>query len=357
MRVLIATGGTGGHIYPALALADAMKKQDPKTEILFVGTQNRMESTEIPKAGYAFEAIKAQGLNGSVMAKVSAVLQLFQAYFACRRIIRKFCPDIAVGFGNYISAPVILAAHSAHVPTMLHEQNSYAGKANRFLARYADKIVGCYPQNLDQFPAEKTRILGNPRASVASQAHKNPQVVRDLKLDPAKPLVVVVMGSLGSESVNQVMIKALRELDKKAYQVLYVTGRAAYEDFHKQVPDTKTIRVVPYINGVEVMVNADVAVVRGGATTAAEITVLGLPSIIIPSPYVPNNHQVLNAKALCDCGAALMIEEKDLTEAEIIAKIESVVFDKIRQESMRQAARKLGHPDASEAILAWIRQG
>lgn len=127
-----------------------------------------MESTEIPKAGYAFEAIKAKGLNGSALAKVQAVMQLAQAYFACRKIVRQFRPDYAIGFGNYISAPVILAAHFAHVPTMLHEQNSYAGKANRFLAKYADQIVGCYPENLDQFPPQKTRILGNPRASVAA---------------------------------------------------------------------------------------------------------------------------------------------------------------------------------------------
>ena len=242
MRVLIATGGTGGHIYPALALADAMKEKDPQTEILFVGTAERMESTEIPKAGYAFEAIKAKGLNGSALAKVQAVMQLAQAYFACRKIVRQFRPDYAIGFGNYISAPVILAAHFAHVPTMLHEQNSYAGKANRFLAKYADQIVGCYPENLDQFPPQKTRILGNPRASVAARAQRDPNVVRQLGLDPAKPLVVVVMGSLGSESVNAVMVKALKQMAGKSYQVLYVTGRAAYEEVRAQYQGSPVYR-------------------------------------------------------------------------------------------------------------------
>ncbi|WP_448910950.1 undecaprenyldiphospho-muramoylpentapeptide beta-N-acetylglucosaminyltransferase [Holdemania massiliensis] len=357
MRVLIATGGTGGHIYPALALADAMKEKDPKTEILFVGTANRMEATEIPKAGYRFEAIKAKGLNGSALAKVQAIVQLVHAYFACRKIVRQFRPDYAIGFGNYISAPVILAAHFAHVPTMLHEQNSYAGKANRFLAQYADKIVGCYPENLQQFPASKTRILGNPRASVAAQAQRDPQVVRQLGLDPTKPLIVVVMGSLGSESVNAVMVKALKSMAGKAYQVLYVTGRAAYQQVQSQGLECANIKVVEYIDGVRVMVNADLAVVRGGATTAAEITVLGLPAIIIPSPYVPNNHQVLNAKALQEAGAALMIEEKDLTEAEITAKIEGVIFDPICLEGMRAAAKRLGHPDANEQIYNWIQQG
>ena len=143
----------------------------------------------------------------------------------------------------------------------------------------------------------------------------------------------------------------------KSYQVLYVTGRAAYEEVRAQRLECANIKVVPYIDGVKVMVNADLAVVRGGATTAAEITVLGLPAIIIPSPYVPNNHQVLNAKALQSAGAALMIEEKDLTEGEITAKIESVVFDPIRLESMRTAAKRLGHPDASEQIYNWIQQG
>ena len=270
MRVLIATGGTGGHIYPALALADAMKEKDPQTEILFVGTAERMESTEIPKAGYAFEAIKAKGLNGSALAKVQAVMQLAQAYFACRKIVRQFRPDYAIGFGNYISAPVILAAHFAHVPTMLHEQNSYAGKANRFLAKYADQIVGCYPENLDQFPPQKTRILGNPRASVAARAQRDPNVVRQLGLDPAIPLVVVVMGSLGSESVNAVMVKALKQMAGQSYQVLYVTGRAAYEEVRAQRLECANIKVVPYIDGVKVMVNADLAVVRGGFRSAGD---------------------------------------------------------------------------------------
>ena len=192
---------------------------------------------------------------------------------------------------------------------------------------------------------------------MAARAQRDPNVVRQLGLDPAKPLVVVVMGSLGSESVNAVMVKALKQMAGKSYQVLYVTGRAAYEEVRAQRLECANIKVVPYIDGVKVMVNADLAVVRGGATTAAEITVLGLPAIIIPSPYVPNNHQVLNAKALQSAGAALMIEEKDLTEGEITAKIESVVFDPIRLESMRTAAKRLGHPDASEQIYNWIQQG
>ena len=192
---------------------------------------------------------------------------------------------------------------------------------------------------------------------MAARAQRDPNVVRQLGLDPARPLVVVVMGSLGSESVNAVMVKALKQMAGQSYQVLYVTGRAAYEEVRAQRLECANIKVVPYIDGVKVMVNADLAVVRGGATTAAEITVLGLPAIIIPSPYVPNNHQVLNAKALQSAGAALMIEEKDLTEGEITAKIESVVFDPIRLESMRTAAKRLGHPDASEQIYNWIQQG
>lgn len=356
MRVLIATGGTGGHIYPALALADALKQRDPAAEIVFVGTADRMEATEIPRAGYPFEAIGARGMNGSAADRMRAVLCLIQSFFECRRIVQRCRPDICIGFGNYISVPVILAAHAAHVPTMLHEQNSYAGKANRFLARFADKIVGCYQENLDQFPPEKTRILGNPRASVAAGAQRDEQVIRQLGLNPKQPLVVIVMGSLGSDSVNAVMVTALKKMADKPYQILYVTGKAAYERMKDQVAEAENIRLVPYIDGVRVLACADAAVVRGGATTAAEITVLGLPSIIIPSPYVPNNHQVLNARALQQSGAALMIEEKDLTDDEIIAKIESVVFDPVRQESMRRAAKKLGHPDAAGQILDWIEQ-
>ncbi len=356
MRILIATGGTGGHIYPALSLVEALKKENSKHEFLFVGSTDRMEAQMIPALGYRYRSINCKGLNGSLLDKGKAALMLMNAYFHCRKIVKDFKPDLAIGFGNYISVPILLAAHHAKVTTMIHEQNSYAGKANRFLAKYMDAIVGCYDENLKQFPQEKTRILGNPRASEAALMMKDRSVLKEVGLDPKKKSVVIVMGSLGSESVNEKMIEMLNQLKNKRYQVLYVTGKASYDSFIQKFKGNECVHVVPYIDGLKVMRNVDFTIARGGATTAAEITALGLPSIIIPSPYVPNNHQVLNAKVLMEKGASFMIEEKDLTPEFVISKMEEILLDEQKFHAMSEAALKCGFTHASEDMIRWIKE-
>lgn len=356
MKVILATGGTGGHIYPAMALADEILKQDADSKVLFVGSKSRMEAREIPKAGYRFYPLNIVSSSGSVFNKVASVISMFSCTLDCIQLMKKEKPDAVIGFGNYISMPVILAAHQQKILTVLHEQNSYAGKANRFLARYADAIVGCYKENLEQFPKEKTKILGNPRATLAADTLENDTVIQELGLDPSKKLVVIVMGSLGSESVNGVMKNALHQMKNKDYQILYVTGRNHYDDFTKDWQASSNIKIVPYIDGCKVMINADLCVVRGGATTAAEVTAMEMPCIIIPSPYVPNNHQVKNALALQNEGAAFMIEEKDLTEQAIINKIEEILYNNNQLNEMAKAAGRLSKKHASKDILSWINE-
>lgn len=356
MRIIMAAGGTGGHIYPATALADAIKKEIKDSEVIFVGSSTRMESTEIPKSGYKFVGLNMGAVSGSIIKKIQMIMAMGSATSQCIQLMKEFRPDAVVGFGNYLSVPVVLAAAKMKVKIMLHEQNSYAGKANRFLARFADAVVGCYNENLNEFPKEKTRILGNPRASVAAQVKKDPEVLKELGLDPLKPLVVIVMGSLGSQSVNKVMKEALKKLLGKDYQVLYVTGKNNYDEFIKECPSEKNIFVVPYIQGAEVMKQADLCVVRGGATTAAEITAMGMPSIMIPSPYVPNNHQVKNAQALEKINASMMIEEKNLTADLIADKIDSCMTNALLRETMSVNTKKLGFPNASDDIISWLKE-
>ncbi len=354
MRYLIATGGTGGHIYPALALVDEIKKMDTDCSVLFIGSKTRMEAQLIPETGYEFYGINIESTKKGLINKFSSLANMFFAYQECIKIIKSFKPDVVIGFGNYISVPVLMAAHHKNILTVIHEQNSFAGKANRFLSRYADAIVGCYEENLDQFPKHKTKILGNPRATVASKIKKDFQVLKTLGIDSSKPLVVIVMGSLGSESVNVVMKEALADMQNKNYQVVYVTGKSHYDSFKECCSSSRNIFIVPYIDGCQVMVNADLCVVRGGATTAAEITAMGMPSIIIPSPYVPNNHQVMNALALQNQGAAIMIEEKDLSKENIILKIENILSSPIQREAMSKNAKKLAFSNASNDIYDWI---
>lgn len=354
MRVLIATGGTGGHIYPALSLAKALKEENETNEFCFIGSTNRMEATEIPQAGYAYRGIDVIGMNGSILAKLKSLWLMKMAEKECKNIIKEFKPDIVIGFGNYISVPVLLAAHNMHIPTMIHEQNSYAGKANKILARVADAIVGCYEENLEQFPKEKTRILGNPRASEAAKIVADKKIIRDLGFSEDKPFVVLVMGSLGSESVNNVLKEASKKMMNKPYQALIVTGKKGYDDFLKNASESENVKIVPYIDGLVTMALADLVIVRGGATTSAEITAMGIPSIIIPSPYVPNNHQVKNALALQNKNAAIMLEEKDCTVDSLIEKMDLILSDKDLQESMKKQAKQMGRPNASKDIIQWI---
>lgn len=356
MKLIMAAGGTGGHIYPATALADAIKEKDSSSEIIFVGSMTRMESIEIPKCGYRFVGLDMGAVSGSLVKKVQMVLAMGSAYRQCVKLIQEFQPDAVVGFGNYLSVPVVLAAARMKVRIMLHEQNSYAGKANRFLARFADAIVGCYSENLQEFPQEKTRILGNPRASVAAKVQRDSSVLKEIGVNPAKDLAVIVMGSLGSQSVNQVMKDALKKLRGKDYEVVYVTGKNNYDEFVKECPSVDNIHVLSYIKGAEVMRQAQLCVVRGGATTAAEITAMGMPSIMIPSPYVPNNHQVKNAQALERINASIMIEEKDLTAEGIADKIDACMKNAVLRETMALNTKKLGFPNASDEIISWLEE-
>ena len=353
MRIIIATGGSGGHIYPALALADEIKKEID-SEILFIGSNNKMEQVEIPSHGYAFKGINVQGMNGGIKDKIIALYKLFKANKICNNIIEEFKPDIVIGFGNYISVSIVLAASRKHIPTMIHEQNSYAGKANKLLGSKVDAVVGCYEENLKEFNNKHIYILGNPRASQAKDTIKDRNILKTFSLDPNIKTVVCFMGSLGSESVNKVLEEAQKMFANKTYQVIIVTGKKHYDNFHKQ--ESHNVKVVPYIDGLKVMAACDLCVIRAGATTASEVCVLGIPSIMIPSPYVPNNHQYYNAKALADKKASLLREEKDLTADSLVSSIDLLINDDNKLNEMADNALKLGTPNASNDIIKLMKE-
>lgn len=353
MKMLIVTGGTGGHIYPALALAKAAEARYPELELLFIGNDDRMEATLIPEAGYAFQSLHTSGLTGNIAHKVKAVLQMLKAKRHATHIMKQFQPDIVIGFGGYVSAPVMLAAHALHIPTMIHEQNSVAGASNKLVAKYVDGIVICYERLFDEFDRKKTRLLGNPRASSAMQVPFNEAYFKSLGLDLHKPLILVVMGSLGSTSINEIMCDALPSVNQ-AYQILFVTGKHNKETVLKQLPNRSNIKVVDYVNQLEIMEHVDLIICRAGATTAAEITALGTPAIIVPSPYVAHNHQFYNASVLADHKAAFMIEEDTLNAQKLNEKIELIMRNDTLRIQMKKASKALGFPSASEDILNWV---
>ncbi len=354
MKAIIATGGTGGHIYPALALADQLIKRDPDSELLFIGNSDRMEKDLIPQHGYRFQGITAARFNDENVNKFQALKTLYRSYNECRKIVEKFEPDIIIGFGGYVTVPVIMAGYRNGIPTMIHEQNSIAGLANRVLGHFVKKVVTVYKSAEEAFPASKTVCLGNPRESAISNFRKDKEIIKSFGLDTSLRTVLIVMGSLGSQSVNEKMINILNQMKQRNYNVIYVTGRSNYDEVRGLIEDSDKVKIVPYIDQFNVAGNCDLVVSRGGATSACEYMVLGTPTIIVPSPYVPNNHQFLNAKAMMDNNACVILEEKDLTEETLVALVDELINDSERLSAMSQNAIRMSHPDAAEKIVSLI---
>ena len=326
MKVVISAGGTGGHIYPALAIINKIKEEDKNSEFLYIGTHNRMEKDIVPKYNIPFQAIEIYGLNRKkVFKNFKSVFCLIKSYFKCKKLIKKFKPDIVIGVGGYVTAPVILSAHSLKIKTIIHEQNSIPGKSNLFLSKYVDKILVSFSSSMKYFPVDKVLFTGNPCSEEALKGKVISKEIFSLSVD--KKLVYIVMGSLGSSRVNNIIKSALPLFSNKEYEVLFVTGKELYEEL-KEIEYSSNVKIVPYVeNQSHFLKNVDLIVTRCGATTLSEIIALKIPAILIPSPYVPNNHQFKNGYDLVKRESAIMIEEKNLTEETLINEIDTLIND------------------------------
>ena len=353
MKMMIVAGGTGGHIYPALALADILMKEPVDNEVVFFGSDNRLESKIIPEHGYRFIGVHMVSTAGGISSKVKSLASLVKAEKYAASVLKKEKPDICVGFGNYISVPLIRAAHRLHIPVVLHEQNSYAGKANVYLARYADAVVGCYPSNKEQFPKSRVYLYGNPEATLAAEVKADPDICSQYGLRNDLPYVLVMMGSLGSASVSHILDEAC-PLFEDGFQVIIATGKSNSYTF--QFRGNERIRIVEYVDGKKLLKGCSLAVVRAGATTMAELSAIGVASILIPSPYVPNNHQYYNARQLSDAGAAELMEEKDLTAEKLATRVNALMKDTEHLRQMKEKAASLGKRDAAEQMIRLCRE-
>lgn len=358
MKVIVGAGGTGGHLYPALALVEYIKEVEPDSEFLFVGTKDRLESQVVPQMGYDYIGLNVRGLVGNPIKKGIAAMIFVKSIFTAKKIVKKFNPDIVIGFGGYPSASVVEAASKLGYKTMIHEQNSIIGLTNKILIKNVNKIVCCYQKAYEVFPKEKTSLLGNPRASVIASIEPNNGIFEKYDLDKNKPLVTIVMGSLGSKSINEKMLESLRTFQKKDYQVLYVTGKPFFEEMQAKLGSlNKNVKLVPYIDDMpSVLKNTSLVVSRAGASTIAEITAVGIPAILIPSPYVAANHQEYNARELADRSAAMMILENELNSQTFVSKVDEIISDPILQESMQKNALALGKPNACQDIYKLIKE-
>ncbi len=348
-RVLIAAGGTGGHIYPALALAQQLKNDGIET--IFVGSSDRLEGKLIPSSGYKFIPLSIPNTSGSIQGKVKYLISMAGAVHQCRKLIRTYEPDACVGFGNYISVPLILAAHYMHIPTMISEQNSFAGKANVFLGRFADAVELAYERSGSDFKPEKTRVLGNPQEEVCASLTADKSLLSEYGIDSARPFVLVMMGSLGSGTLSKIVDDACNLVHD--YQVLIAAGMNNPYTFSASNPN---VIVRDYVSGADMLKLCDLAVCRAGATTLAELTASGTPSILIPSPFVPNNHQYYNALELKERGAAVILEEQGLRSETLLAEMNRLMHDNTARMEMAAAAQTASRPHAATEMSKWLKE-
>lgn len=352
MKILISGGGTGGHIFPALAIANAVRRRHPDAEVLFVGAEGRMEMERVPAAGYRIVGLPMAGFDRKRLWRNFGVLvKLFKSMRKARKVLRTFKPDIAVGVGGYASGPMLKAAQKKGIPTLLQEQNSYAGVTNKLLAGGADAICVAY-ENLDRFfPAGKIKLTGNPvRASLFDTKLTRAEAKAKLGFDGSRPLVLVVGGSLGARTVNEATARSLSAIIQAGSQVMWQTGKIYAEECSRLAANIPGVKASAFIDDMATAYRAaDLVVARAGACTISELQLLGLPAILVPSPNVAEDHQRKNAQALVDRDAAVMILDADARE-QLGTAITALINDPARRDSLSRNILKMALPNADEKI-------
>ncbi len=359
-RIIISGGGTGGHIYPAIAIANQLKNTLDNPEILFVGANNRMEMQKVPQAGYKIIGLDIAGIQRSLSlthtrANLLFPFKLFKSLTAARKIIKDFKPDIAVGVGGYASGPLLFAAARMNVPTLIQEQNSYAGLTNKWLSRSAKKICVAYPAMDNFFPKDKLIFTGNPvRSDILDIFSKRKQAQEHFGLDKNKKTILVIGGSLGARTINESIELGLNRLTENNIQVIWQTGKTYYEKAIKAVENYPNIKVFEFINVMDLAyAAADIVLSRAGALSISELCLVAKPAILIPSPNVSEDHQTKNAMALVNNNAALLVADvyaKDFLIGDAI----DLLSDSVLQEKLSQNIVKLAKPNAAQEIVTQI---
>ena len=364
-KILFATGGTGGHINPALAVAGYIRENYPKAEILFVGTADRMEAQLVPAAGYDFKTIEIQGFSRELNFEglkhnIKTVNLLFKSEGQAKKIIEDFKPDVVIGFGGYVSGPVLSVAARMGIPTAVHEQNAFPGVTNKNLAKKVDVVMLTAPEAEKLLkPKNPCVVTGLPIRGEIISANK--EFARaEMKLD-SRPLILSMGGSLGARAINEaVKYLILHRFEKKDCYYLHATGKAGasmIDDTGKDVDlnANQQIMLREYINDMDrCLAAADLVVCRAGASSLSEIQALGKPSILVPYPYAAENHQYYNAKTMSDRDAAILIEEKDFTGERLLSEVEKLFSKPERLKKMGENARAMAILDASQRITECV---
>ncbi len=324
MRIIVTAGGTGGHIYPALAIINKFKEKEKDLEVLYIGTEDRIEKDIIPKHNINYVGIEMSGFYDDFSYRnIKTICRFFKAIKTCKKIIKDFKPDYVIGIGGYVTGPVIYASRKLNIPCFIHEQNSISGKTNRFLERYVDKIFISFKGSEKEYKnQDKVIFTGNPCSENA--VNEKAADKADYGLTNNKKLVLIVMGSMGSDTVNSKIKDILYLFNGKDYEVVFVTGKDYYDDYN-DIKVSDNVKILPYIdNMVRLLKKTDILVSRAGASTISEIVALNIPTILIPSPYVADNHQYKNAINLVNEKAAIMLDEADF-EINLISTIDDLI--------------------------------
>ena len=360
MRILLAGGGTAGHINPAIAIANTIKKHEPDSVIEFIGTSYGLENELVKKAGYEIHRIEMCGLKRSLsLSNIKTAYHYFTAPIKAKKLLKQYKPDVVLGTGGYLSWPLIKAAHSLGIPSAIHESNAIPGKAVMMLSSMVNKIYVNFPSTAEYF-RDKSKVIpvGNPLIN-DTVAHRTDELKRKLEIpDSATHTVLSFGGSLGAEKITKTVFSVANEMNKTHSGVFFVhsSGEKKYDDAIRTateigVESADNIRIMKYIYNMNEWESfADIIICRAGAMTISELAALGKAAIIIPSPYVANNHQYENAKRLADKNAAILIEEKDLTQDSLTGAIAALIEDKKKRLTLAQNIKEFASPNAKELI-------
>ena len=357
MKVLLAGGVTGGHVYPAIAIANKIKEHNPDCEILFVGTKNGIESEIVPKAGFELKTVTVQGFKRKIdLDNIKRVFKLCKGLEQSRRIVKKYKPDIVIGTGGYVSGPVLFNAAMNKRVTIVHEQNSFPGVTNKILSKVATKVLTSFEDSHKRFPEasqDKLVLTGNPVRKEILNSRKF-IARKNLGISEDKKMVLCYGGSGGSEEINDAMRLVIENMVKEDVAFIFATGKVYYDEFIETIKDIELKpyqRVMPYLdNMADGLAASDIVIGSAGAISLAEITALGKPSIIIPKAYTAENHQEYNAKSIESQGAGIAILEKDLTPQSLNEAVFKLLGDKELLIDMANNAKKIGKPEAIDLI-------
>ncbi|MDR1348778.1 MAG: undecaprenyldiphospho-muramoylpentapeptide beta-N-acetylglucosaminyltransferase [Prevotellaceae bacterium] len=355
IRIIISGGGTGGHIYPAVSIANTLKKRNPDIEILFVGATGRMEMEKVPAAGYRIIGLPVVGLQRRFTLKnLTALLKFIKSLNCAKRIIQDFAPNVVVGVGGYASAPILRAAARLKIPTLIQEQNSYAGLTNKLLAKKAEKICVAYNGMHKFFPEQKTVLTGNPvRQDLFDVKNLENEAYEFFNLDKSKKTLLVIGGSLGARTLNMVIIKELNRINNNNIQLIWQTGKNNFTQAQNEVAYSalNNTRVFDFIYRMDLaFAAADIIISRAGAGTISELCIVAKPCILVPSPNVTEDHQTKNAMALVNENAAIKVTDKD-AQNDLIDTVLQTLGNEEKMNMLGNNISKFAMPNAADNIV------